>query len=94
MSNISGLSEAELREQRKGYLNERLLAYREDLAEWFSSLFQLDITENTFLADIGELLCRNDGSLFFCNESPSLHQKMGHCYASLLSWWRPRRLTG
>lgn len=40
--------------QRANLVNDRLRAYREDLAEWLSRLFDMSITEANLLASIGQ----------------------------------------
>ncbi len=65
MSSIRGKSETELLQNRNTLLSERLLAYREDLAEWFAGLFSQNITENTFMADMGMHACLGHRSLRF-----------------------------
>eukprot|EP00042_Codosiga_hollandica_P046975 m.503040 g.503040 ORF g.503040 m.503040 type:complete len:210 (+) comp57341_c0_seq39:78-707(+) len=50
----------QLRARRERDLAERLLAYREDLAEWLANVFGIQCTEATLMQDIGTgvLLCR------------------------------------
>ncbi len=55
-TNIRTMSDNDLKAKREGFLSERLLAYREDLAEWFAGLFKMDITESTLMADLGASL--------------------------------------
>ncbi|EGD74238.1 hypothetical protein PTSG_06248 [Salpingoeca rosetta] len=52
--------ELTLRRKRRQWVEQRLFAYREDLADWFSLLFAKNITEASFISDIedGILLCR------------------------------------
>eukprot|EP01147_Barroeca_monosierra_P009165 gene9166-1457_t len=56
---VSG-QDALLREKRQQLVQQRIQAYREDLAEWFSKLFDENIPDNSFLSSIddGILLCR------------------------------------
>eukprot|EP00056_Hartaetosiga_gracilis_P009840 m.143240 g.143240 ORF g.143240 m.143240 type:complete len:1552 (+) comp13204_c0_seq1:95-4750(+) len=52
--------ERSLKERRTMLVDHRLLSYREDLSEWFSKLFDKNISEATFITEIdnGVLLCR------------------------------------
>lgn len=63
--------------QRALIVAERLRAYREDLAEWFSNLFQINITEDTLLSSIenGVLLCRL--VLLIDQNAPANHKVVG-----------------
>eukprot|EP00053_Salpingoeca_punica_P017349 m.167060 g.167060 ORF g.167060 m.167060 type:complete len:1410 (-) comp17186_c2_seq2:291-4520(-) len=53
-------SENDFQSDRRRQVDNRLLAYRQDLAEWFQQLFDMNITEKSFIDDIdtGVLLCR------------------------------------
>ena len=48
------LDDSYFQHQRVRAVSDRLRVYREDLADWFSQIFALEIQGSTFISEIGQ----------------------------------------